>query len=327
MRIPGVKTSKKIARWLRARITGGALILGYHRLGNASYDEYAVCVTPEHFDAQMAALRKFARPMPLSKLVQCLKEGSVPPRSVAVTFDDGYADNLYAVKPILEKYEIPATVFACTGYAGKEFWWDELDRMVMSSKADFESLRLMFKTSQFRWNRPHQNQAVDLDTRRKFRRDLYNLLLALDIDEQTQATEIIRDWSGVSPVDTLVRAMTTEELLKLVDGGLLQLGAHTRHHPMLPALSVERQREEIAASKQDLETLLNQRVDGFAYPNGRATESTKQILRDEGFVFACTSLEDVVSAESDLHALPRFWQKDVDGDAFVRGLRVWMRGD
>ena len=310
---------------MRARVAGGALILGYHRVGSGAHDEYEVCVTPEHFEAQMDVLRRYARPIHLSRLVQCLKDGSVPPGSVAVTFDDGYADNLFAAKPILEKFDIPATVFVCTGYAGKEFWWDGLDRMVMASTAESGSRQLDLEKSHSKWKSPDQALGRNLEARRSLRQDLYNFLLALDQDEQSEALETIRRWSGVSSGDTAVRAMTADELLQLVSGGLIQLGAHTRHHPVLPALSLDRQREEIAGSKRDLEELLGERVEGFAYPNGRAAETTKQIVRDEGFVFACTSLEDVARTTSDLHALTRFWQKDVDGDSFARRLRLWMR--
>ena len=62
---------------------------------------------------------------------------------------------------------------------------------------------------------------------------------------------------------------------ELVDGGLIELGAHTSHHPMLPQLSFERQKEEIQSSKRDLESLLGKKIAGFSYPNGRATVDAK----------------------------------------------------
>ncbi len=324
MRIPGVKTAQTFSRWVRARILGGALILGYHRVVDLAHDEYDVCVTPEHFAEQMEAVRKYAHPLRLTELVQLLREGSVPPKSVAVTFDDGYADNLYEAKPVLEKYEVPATVFVCTGYAGKEFWWDELERLVISSQAELGALRLQMRENRFQWDQPNASPEAGLESRREFHQALYNFLLALDVEDQSQAMDTIRSWASVSSNETTARAMTHEELLQLTKGGLIEIGAHTRYHPMLPRLSLERQSEEIVSSKQDLENLLGRRVDGFAYPNGRATDDAKRIVREAGFAFACTSLHDVVRPAHDLHELTRFWQKDVGGDKFLRGLKLWM---
>src|SRR5215216_2800912 len=152
MRFPGIKTAKTFSRWAQARILGGALILGYHRVEHLIHDEYEVSVTPQHFAEQMEILRKHAHPISLRELVQDLKKGSVQPRSVAVTFDDGYADNLYQAEPILEKYSIPAMVFVCTGYAGKEFWWDELVGLVTSSEAELGALCLEAGGNRFVWN-------------------------------------------------------------------------------------------------------------------------------------------------------------------------------
>jgi len=326
MRLPGAKTAKKFSRWLRARVLGGALILGYHRISAVEDDFYQVCVSPENFARHMEALREYAHPISLSKLVQSLKQNVLPPKSVAVTFDDGYADNLHVAKPILEKYDIPATVFICTGYLGREFWWDELERLVLSSQADPRALRLRAGGAQFKWNPPQANSEVgNPEVRRQFRRSLYHFLLSLDVEDQTYAMGVIRSWSEVSsPGISTPRAMSEEELLRLVDGGLMELGAHTSHHPMLPQLSFERQKEEIQSSKRDLEALLSEKIAGFSYPNGRATVDAKRLVREMGFTYACTSLHDVIRPGSDVYELTRFWQRDVDGDRFVKGLNRWM---
>lgn len=326
MRIPGIKKVQVFSRWIQARIFSGVLILGYHRVANVLRDEYEVCVTPEHFAEHMEVVSKYAQPIPLSKLVRHIGEGSLPPAAIAVTFDDGYTDNLFQVKPILEKYTVPATVFVSTGYVGREFWWDELERLIMSSQADPGALQLQVRESRFQWDHPNGSPEVDLGIRRKFRRALYHFLLTLDVEDQNHAMFTIRNWSGVSSEDASgSRAMNHQELLQLAEGGLIELGSHTRHHPMLPRLSPERQKDEIDLGKQDLETLLGKRVAGFAYPNGKATDDAKQIVREAGFVFACTSLHDVVRPGSDMFELTRFWQKDVDGDRFMQGLRLWMK--
>ena len=330
MRVPGLKTAKKISRWLQARILGGALILGYHRVAQVVRDEYEVCITPERFAEQMDVLKKYAHPISLTKLVECLKSNSLPSRSVAVTFDDGYVDNLFNAKPILEKYQVPATVFVCTGYAGREFWWDELERLIMTSQTDMGTLRLQIGKKSFEWIQPKVSPEAgspeDVSNRRNFRHTLYNFLLQLDTKDQNDSMNKIRDWSRISSDETLpVRSMRHDEILQLADGGLVEIGAHTRSHPMLSRLSLDRQKDEIISSKQDLEEILGRRVDGFAFPNGEATDDSKKIVRKAGFAFACMSLHDVVRPASDIHKLTRFWQKDVDGDTFLKSLRLWMK--
>ena len=324
--MPGVKTVKTISRWVQARIFGGALILGYHRVADAKRDEYDVCVMPNYFAEHMEALSKYTHPRPLAEIVQCLKVGVLPPKSVAVTFDDGYADNLYEAKPVLEKYGIPATVFVCSGYQGREFWWDELDRVIMVSKSDLGALRLRVGEKSFGWEQPEVSTEAGFDVRRKFRLGLYHFLLGLDVEEQNQTMEAIRYWSGVSSSDSSpARSMSQAELLRLAGSELIEIGAHTRFHPMLSRLSLERQEDEIVGSKHELEEVLGRKVDGFSYPNGRVTVEAKRIVSAAGFVYACTSLQDMVRPTNDLHELTRFWQKNMDGEKFLQGLNLWMK--
>ena len=325
MRIPGVKTARNFSHWVQARILGGALILGYHRIANVTSDEYEVCVTSDHFTEQMEMVSKCTRPIHLSKLVEHLKHDTLPPKSIAVTFDDGYADNLYEANPILEKYQIPATIFICTGYAGREFWWDELERLVMSSNADLSTLHLQAGERIFLWSQPKSSPEAVLEIRREFHLALYRFLLACDIEEQRSLMETIRSWSGISSKEATSRAMTHDEILLFAESDLIEIGSHTRHHPMLPLLSREQQMDEIVSGKSDLEELLDRRVEGFAYPNGRATEDAKQIVQEAGFSFACTSLHNVVRPGDTSFELTRFWQKNMNGDRFMQGLRLWMK--
>ena len=326
MRIPGVKTGKNFFRWLRAQVYGGALILGYHRISSSPGALDEVYVSPENFAEHLDELRKRTNPIRMSKLVQHLKDGSLPDKSIAVTFDDGYTDNLYTAKPLLEKYEIPVTVFICTGYMGREFWWDELERLVIGSQTDLHMLYLQAGGKQFEWYKatvsPEKGEPA---LREEFGRALYHFLLSLDVEDQNHAMDVIRSWSEMSsPGISTPRAMSEEELLQLVDGGLIELGAHTSHHPMLPQLSFERQKEEIQSNKRDLEALLGKKIAGFSYPNGRATVDAKRLVREMGFTYACTSLHDVVRPGSDVYELTRFWQQDVDGERFVKRLNRWM---
>ena len=120
------------------------------------------------------------------------------------------------------------------------------------------------------------------------------------------------------------RALTSNELMQLIEGGLIDIGSHTITHPVLSALPVEEQRQEISMSRKQLEEILNRPVLGFAYPNGISTAETREIVRESGFHFACSSEPDLVRTNRQIFQLPRFWPKDLDGDKFIKSLRPWM---
>jgi hypothetical protein len=121
---------KAIAWRLRNTIAPGARIVMYHCVAKVDLDPWGLCVTPQHFDEHLEVLKKSARVISLQQLTQELDAGKSVDRSIAITFDDGYADNLLNAKPILEKYDIPATVFVANGYVEQqqEYWWDELEK-------------------------------------------------------------------------------------------------------------------------------------------------------------------------------------------------------
>ena len=102
-----------------------ALILMYHRVAEERDDRLNLAVTPAHFAEQMEVLQRIARPAPLTEVAD--SRGSAATRAVAVTFDDGYVDNVTAARPVLHRFGVPATFFIASGYVGASanFWWDD----------------------------------------------------------------------------------------------------------------------------------------------------------------------------------------------------------
>ena len=98
---------QKIQQKFQKRLASKALILLYHRIAELELDPWNLCVTPDHFAEQLEVLQKYANPISLKQLVSFHRAGNIPERTVVVTFDDGYADNLHYAKPILEKYQTP----------------------------------------------------------------------------------------------------------------------------------------------------------------------------------------------------------------------------
>ena len=108
------------------------LILMYHRIADEPFDPWGNAVSPAHFKEHLEILRRTRQPLSLTEFVRGLEAGTLPNDAVALTFDDGYVDNLVGGKPHLAAAGVPATVFLATGYLGRlgEFWWDELARVV-----------------------------------------------------------------------------------------------------------------------------------------------------------------------------------------------------
>ncbi len=95
------------------------LILCYH--GIALRDEHqcwpSLFITAEQFRERLKALRRFgASVLPLGEALERLKRNSLPPRSVAITFDDGFYDFLSLGVPILSEFRYPCTLYLTTHY-------------------------------------------------------------------------------------------------------------------------------------------------------------------------------------------------------------------
>jgi peptidoglycan/xylan/chitin deacetylase (PgdA/CDA1 family) len=325
VRIPGLKTLKLSARWLRNRFVGGALILGYHRVAEPAGEAHSLSVTPQHFVEQLEVLVKYGNVISLRELANSLQEKRVPKRAVVLTFDDGYADILYHAKPLLERRQTPATVFVVTGSLGREFWWDKLERILLSSTRFPEQLSLRVSDSGYEWVSKDPNQQPEPGSWQDSIGSIYRALLLVSSVEREKAMEELSAWTGIAPEDRPSRrALSAEELIELAAGDLIDIGAHSVTHPVLAALSIPAQRAEIQESKAHLEKILGQSVTSFSYPNGSSSRATLAIVRESGFGCACASYSDVVWHGTDRFYLPRFWVSDWDGEAFLRWLRFWL---
>ncbi|HSE98315.1 MAG TPA: polysaccharide deacetylase family protein, partial [Blastocatellia bacterium] len=144
MRVRGTYRLRRTAQSIRNRLARQAVILLYHRIADSASDPWSLCVTPQHFAEHLEVLAKHGFVVRLERLARALDGGRLPHRSAVITFDDGYVDNLWNARPLLEQFDLPATVFVTTGNTGRsrEFWWDELERLILQPGTLPESLRL-----------------------------------------------------------------------------------------------------------------------------------------------------------------------------------------
>lgn len=98
-------------------------ILCYHGLWLGADRPFGNCLfmTPAMFEARMKRLRQSGRPvLGLGEAVARLAVGDLPPAAVVITIDDGWASTLSHMLPILERYELPATLYATTWYSSRD---------------------------------------------------------------------------------------------------------------------------------------------------------------------------------------------------------------
>jgi peptidoglycan/xylan/chitin deacetylase (PgdA/CDA1 family) len=298
-----------------------SVILLYHQLGQPESDPFAQYVAPEHFAGHVEVISN-RRPVTLAALSREVLDGSVPGNGIAVTFDDGYLSGLRIAKPVLERAGVPATVFVTTGLTGgeREFWWYDLADAFAPERALPAQLCLDTGEATRAW-------MTDMVERRALLIEVW-AWLRLQSPSATQAgLAAARDWAGLPPAgrpSEEARCMTVAELNELVAGGLIEVGAHTRTHPVLCARSPREQYEEIAGSREDLESWLGAPVTAFAYPFGRRPNEYRapavRAARASGLQRAVSVASLPVTAKSSIYELPRHVVPNIPADQFERWL-------
>lgn len=341
------RRARHAARRLKHLSAPYGLILLYHRIAEPSTDPQAMCVSPSHFAEHLEVLRTHGRPLQLQQLAHGLREGKPQRRAVAVTFDDGYADNLSQAKPLLERYDIPATVFVTTGDVGREraFWWEELEQLLLRPGTLRETLSLQINGERYGWDlgdaahysdeayesHRHWNLFVpakrDPGPRQRCYRALNDLLHGLLDEERQEVMKELLTWGGIAPnYSPAHRILSRPELSRLAEGELIEIGSHTVTHPALSRLPAGGQKNEIVGSKTFLEEVTGSSVQSFAYPYGsRSSYNTETIslVREAGYTCACASSFDAVWRGTDAFQLPRMIVGDWDGETFTKVVR-WL---
>lgn len=297
-------------------MAGQLSILIYHRV-LPERDPLQPGIPDAHsFESHMRALRRFFQILPLPEAVRRLREDRLPWRALAITFDDGYQDNVDVALPILSRLNIPATFFIATGYLDGGCMWN--DRII-------EALR-----------NPH-TEVVDLSAfggrqhalpRLPVERGsaIEEVLLAVKhLSPETRATAVkhILETAGRPALPAL---MMGESDIRLLRDSNMEIGAHTITHPILARLPDEQALDEIEQSRRRLASIIREPVRMFAYPNGRPGDDYDNrhvaMVRDQGFEAALSTVWGCATGASDRFQLPRFTPWDRASHRFVARLAV-----
>ncbi len=335
----GLTKMRRVAGRIRRSFWRRSLILLYHRVEEVWPDPWGLAVSPANFREHLEVISGYGTALSLNELVESLRAGKVPRKGIVLTFDDGYADNLNIAKPLLEEIGIPATVFVATGYIGgqREFWWDALDKVFLQPNTLPRELRLAIRGDEHQWDlgdaavytaehavldRVSKGGHGSVGVRQKTYQDVWKLLHPLTDVERRMALDELQAWSGVDPsVRPSHRLMSREEVRKLDDGDIVEVGAHSVTHSSLGSLTRDEQVNEIRQCKSVLEDILERPVTNFAYPFGKDwdfNQDTINAVREAGFESACSTTRTHVGREADLFQLPRVVASDVNGEQFDR---------
>jgi peptidoglycan/xylan/chitin deacetylase (PgdA/CDA1 family) len=321
LRIPGLKTAKLTTRRLLGRLRSAPVILGYHRVSDDPWDPFDLGVGVENFHEQMETLVELGRVIELDQLVEGRRRDDRRTKRVAVTFDDAYVECLTEVAPVLERFGIPATVFAISGSLGEEPWWDRLARILAPSRELPEPIELVLDDERRElFERTKSGGSARKDLTIEVHRQLVGRTPGL----RDAALGRLARSLGPAPTTVEHRCLTADELVQLRRSGLVQVGSHGHGHLELGRLTSAEQRQDIEQSKRALEGLLGEVVSGISYPHGSSSRCTPDLVREAGFRYGCGSRPAHVLPATDPYDLPRIWVPDVDGERFRRWLVGWI---
>jgi peptidoglycan/xylan/chitin deacetylase (PgdA/CDA1 family) len=251
------------------------------------------------FERCMRWIRDWFNVLPLEEAARRLACASLPPRPLAITFDDGYADNEAIAMPILLRLGLTATIFVCPGFLdGGRMWNDDVIECIRAfegSELDLTALgltRLRLGTDEDR------ERAVDR---------ILTAIKHLPIGERAARVEEILALAGGRRGPELM--MTRAQVARLHAAGMT-IGGHTVNHPILTSLRTRAAMTEIAEGKEQLEEIVKERISLFAYPNGvpgrdYAAEHV-EMVRSCGFECGVSTAWGVATLGVDPLQLPRF---------------------
>lgn len=311
--VRAVKSADAVTPQRPSALPRGAAVLLYHRIASLDHDVHGLAVPPDTFRSQMEHLRNFWQPMRLADLAAAAMNGEPPDGAVAVTFDDGYVDNLRNAWPVLSEFGIPATLFLVGEKAAERyrFWWDVLESVLLQAPRLPSPLRIRVS------GEPRSFTTSTPDERRASHDLLYAILKTSLPAIRDDIIRELADAAGL-PLEggDENRPMVEDEIRQFAALPGIDVGAHGLHHLSLPGLPRDHLYREIFESRTALERLVATSISGFAYPYGDVSTECVEMVRSADFTFAVTCESRPLRCHEDALRLPRLLAPPEGGTAF-----------
>jgi peptidoglycan/xylan/chitin deacetylase (PgdA/CDA1 family)/glycosyltransferase involved in cell wall biosynthesis len=304
----------------RRRFGAGVRILFYHRVAAQAGPpdlRGRHALTGVEFEKHLRHLTRHYRVISLDEAAAALRSGApLPENAVVITFDDGYRDNYTVALPLLQKYDVPATVFIVTSAIdGKPFWFDEVNRWFDQTSAT----TLVWRET------GEEFPLVNREARGKALDHVLGILKSMPGAHLSSALYDLRADMGISAASAPAERdiLTWDELRMMAESDRISIGAHTVTHPILPNLSPAEAAREIRDSVETIARELNQPVRLFAYPNGDCNSSTRHTVSELNLAACSTGGGGFNPVDSDVTALSRLGADGLPYFRFVLYLAGW----
>jgi peptidoglycan/xylan/chitin deacetylase (PgdA/CDA1 family) len=290
------------------------LVLGWHNAQPTPFFPSPPGACARGLARQLQAARRLGRVVPVDRAVAALAEGRpMPKRAVALTFDDGYRDNLETALPILRRMGLQATFYLVPGLLDRSVraWWETLAwafaRAAVTS-VEWRGRRLPAGPSE------QSRQAmlgVAEEVKRLSRADrdaaIDGLIDALrPAGSEDEVAELFLDWEGAR---------------RLAERAAV--GSHTMYHAILSEETADDQAADLAESRRRLEEGLGVPAATLAYPNGTPADYDADTLAAAGaagYVGAVTTVDGWNDRATPRLELRRFVMDPVRGLNGLRGV-------
>lgn len=253
-------------------------------------------------------LKKHYNVIPLQLLADMMAAGqTIPPNTVVLTFDDGYASNYHLALPVLEEMGLHATVFASTGFIEGEMyqWPDRIEYAI--DHCPSETLKLNFP------GLPEELSLKNIEQRKQALLLLDPALKKIPQGRHLESIDHIEQAAGVALADDpnpadIYRPLTWDQLRELEKSKYASIGAHTHVHAILGHCPPSFARQDMRRCTELLKEKGGVENPTFAYPNGQPgdyNQETREILKDLGYSVALTTVMEFNPSDQDLLTLKR----------------------
>ena len=327
---------------IRQFFANKAVVLMYHRIAEPASDVWEIAVSPQNFELHLQVLKQVGNIVSLDELSHRIKTKTLRRNSIAITFDDGYPDNLEVAMPLLEKYKVPATFFITSGNIDtpNEFWWDELEQLVLFTEQLPRNISLKIGDTTLETNLGDEMRlsAVDEQKHRDWKActeppptgrailfyKIWESLKPLPHRLQQQHMEQVRALAKSAALTRPgYRTMSRQELQALARSKQVTIAAHTVTHPALAYHSSDYQQKEILANKETLQEVIAKKIDLLSYPFGNFNDHTIDIVSKAGFTAAFSTEEVCAQNNVRPYKLGRFQVKNLSGEQLSSQLKIW----